>query len=199
MYSDGITDGDLAYQAELLQSVSRTFALTIPQLPTGLRDVVENAYLLCRITDTIEDEPALSARQKRAFGKRFIDIVAGRDTVEPFARELGAGLSSATPASEHDLIANTARVVRITRGFERARREALARCVKIMARGMAEFQLRETPAGLADLAHLDATAITSPAWWARCLPNCSAIIPRKSTRIGRNCSGCRCRSARGCR
>ena len=155
MYSDGITDGDLAYQAELLQSVSRTFALTIPQLPTGLRDVVGNAYLLCRITDTIEDEPALSARQKRAFGERFIDIVAGRDTVEPFARELGAGLSSSTPASEHDLIANTARVVRIVRGFEPAHREALARCVKIMARGMAEFQLQETPAGLADLAHLD--------------------------------------------
>ena len=81
MCSDGISDSDLAYQAELLQRVSRTFALTIPQLPTGLRDVVENAYLLCRITDTIEDEPALSARQKRVFWERFIDIVAGRDTV----------------------------------------------------------------------------------------------------------------------
>ena len=78
MCSDGISDSDLAYQAELLQRVSRTFALTIPQLPTGLRDVVENAYLLCRITDTIEDEPALSARQKRVFWERFIDIVAGR-------------------------------------------------------------------------------------------------------------------------
>ena len=115
MCSDGISDSDLAYQAELLQRVSRTFALTIPQLPTGLRDVVENAYLLCRIIDTIEDEPALSARQKRVFWERFIDIVAGRDTVEPFARELGAGLSSSTPTSEHDLIANTARVIRIDR------------------------------------------------------------------------------------
>ena len=156
MCSDGISDSDLAYQAELLQRVSRTFALTIPQLPTGLRDVVENAYLLCRITDTIEDEPALSARQKRVFWERFIDIVAGRDTVEPFARELGAGLSSSTPTSEHDLIANTARVIRITRGFEPAQREALARCVQIMARGMADFQLQATPVvGLADLVHLD--------------------------------------------
>ena len=155
MDSDRIIDGDLAYQAEILQRVSRTFALTIPQLPAGLRDVVGNAYLLCRITDTIEDEPALSARQKQAFAERFIDIVVGRDAVEPFARELGAGLSSATTASEHDLIANTARVIRITYGFEPPQREALARCVRIMARGMAEFQLQATPAGLAELAHLD--------------------------------------------
>ncbi len=155
MCSDGISDGDLAYQTEILQRVSRTFALTIPQLPAGLRDVVGNAYLLCRITDTIEDEPALSARQKQAFAERFIDIVAGRDAVEPFARELCAGLSSATTASEHDLIANTARVIHITYGFEPAQREALARCVRIMARGMAEFQLQATPAGLAELAQLD--------------------------------------------
>ena len=153
--SDGTTDGDLAYQTEILQGVSRTFALTIPQLPGGLRDVVGNAYLLCRITDTIEDEPALSALQKQAFAERFINVVAGRAAVEPFARELGAGLSASTTASEHDLIANTARVIRITHGFETAQREALARCVRIMAHGMAEFQLQASPAGLDDLPQLD--------------------------------------------
>ena len=153
--SDGKTNGDLAYQANILQGVSRTFALTIPQLPDGPRDVVGNAYLLCRITDTIEDEPALSAGQKQAFAERFIDVVAGRAAVEPFARELGAGLSPSSTASEHDLIANTARVIRITHGFETAQREALARCVRIMAHGMAEFQLQATPNGLDDLPHLD--------------------------------------------
>ena len=63
---DGMTASDLAYQARILQCVSRTFALTIPQLPGALRDVVGNAYLLCRIADTIEDEPTLSAGQKQA-------------------------------------------------------------------------------------------------------------------------------------
>ena len=47
---------DAAYQDEILQYVSRTFALTIPQLPESLCKVVSNAYLLCRIADTIEDE-----------------------------------------------------------------------------------------------------------------------------------------------
>ena len=52
---------DEAYQDEILPHVSRTFALTIPQLPAALRTPVTSAYLLCRIADTIEDEPALSA------------------------------------------------------------------------------------------------------------------------------------------
>ncbi|WP_430981171.1 squalene/phytoene synthase family protein [Sphingobacterium kitahiroshimense] len=43
------------YQEQALTLVSRTFALTIPQLPLPLRTVVTNAYLLARIADTFED------------------------------------------------------------------------------------------------------------------------------------------------
>ena len=153
--ANGSRDSDLAYQEEILQGVSRTFALTIPQLPDPLREVVGNAYLLCRITDTIEDEPALSAPQKRAFSERFVEVVSGREGAQPFARDLGALLSSATTESEHDLVANTARVIRLTRGFRPAQRSALERCVRIMSRGMSEFQQQATVDGLDDLPHLD--------------------------------------------
>ena len=146
---------DLAYQTDILQGVSRTFALTIPQLPAALRDVVGNAYLLCRIADTIEDAPALSAAQKQAFSERFIEVVAGREAGERFAWELEPLLPPSILPSEHDLIANTARVVRITRGFRTVQRNALERCVRIMSRGMAEFQRNATVAGLDDLAQLD--------------------------------------------
>ena len=149
------TDSDLAYQTEILQGVSRTFALTIPRLPVELRDVVGNAYLLCRVTDTIEDEPALSVAQKQAFSERFVEIVAGLDAAGPFARELGALLSSSTTASEHNLIANTDRVIRITRTFSAVQRSALERCVRVMSRGMTEFQQNATLDGLSDLTHLD--------------------------------------------
>ena len=146
---------DLAYQNHILQGVSRTFALTIPQLPDPLCDVVGNAYLLCRIADTIEDEPALSVAQKQVFSERFIEIVGGRERAEDFARELRPLLSDAMPESEHDLIANTARVVRVTHRFRPAQRDALERCVSIMSRGMAEFQRNATIDGLDDLGHLD--------------------------------------------
>jgi len=56
---------DDAFQARMLAGVSRTFALTIPQLPPELARVVSNAYLLCRIVDTIEDEPGISPAMKR--------------------------------------------------------------------------------------------------------------------------------------
>src|ERR1700676_5644188 len=55
---------DEVYQDQILPHVSRTFALTIPQLPPALSVPVTSAYLLCRIADTIEDEPALSAPER---------------------------------------------------------------------------------------------------------------------------------------
>ena len=150
-----LPESDLAYQAEILQGVSRTFALNIPQLPDALRDVVGNVYALCRIADTIEDEPALSPAQKRAFSERFIEVVTGRGDVVPFSRELGALLSSSSTEREQDLVANTARMVRITNGFHAAQRRAIERCVRVMSRGMAEFQQNATPDGLEDISHLN--------------------------------------------
>ncbi len=148
-------DRDLAYQTAILQGVSRTFALTIPRLPDALRDVVGNAYLLCRITDTIEDEPRLLPEQKQRFSERFIDVVAGREDVEGFARELGALLSASTTKDERDLVAHTDRVIRITHGFRPSQRKILERCVAVMARGMSEFQRNATADGLESLSHLD--------------------------------------------
>ena len=47
---------DQELETRLLQGVSRTFALSIPELPSALRPAVVNGYLLCRVADTIEDE-----------------------------------------------------------------------------------------------------------------------------------------------
>ena len=152
---NGSASGDIAYQTEILQGVSRTFALNIPQLPGALRDVVGNVYALCRIADTIEDEPALSPAQKQGFSERFIEVVAGRADVAPFSRALGALLSSSSTERERDLVANTARIIRITAGFRAGQRRAIERCVRIMSRGMAEFQQNATSDGLQDVPHLD--------------------------------------------
>ena len=146
---------DLAWQCEILQDVSRTFALTIPQLPPGLRDVVGNAYLLCRIADTIEDEPDLSADEKREFSEQFIRVVAGEEPPDPFAEQLAPRLSDNMLPAERQLVANTPRVLRITQGFSDRQRAALVRCVRIMSRGMAEFQQSPGLKGLDDLPHLD--------------------------------------------
>ena len=153
--SHGGRASDLAYQARILQSVSRTYALTIPALPGDLRDVVANAYLLCRIADTIEDEPELSLARKQALWERFVEVVSGRDDAASFADNFSAALSPATPEPEHDLAANTARIVRVTAGFGPRQRTAIERCIRTMSHGMVEFQ-RDTPSvGLQNMPQLD--------------------------------------------
>ncbi|MCY4260650.1 MAG: phytoene/squalene synthase family protein, partial [Rhodobacteraceae bacterium] len=134
---------------------SRTFALTIPQLPGALCVAVGNAYLLCRIADTIEDEPTMSAQVKEGFGDQFVEVIAGTATAEDFAAELGKCLSSSALPAEHDLIRQTARVIRITHSLSMAKQKALKRCVRIMTRQMMEFQQTSGVAGLADMPAMD--------------------------------------------
>jgi farnesyl-diphosphate farnesyltransferase len=143
------------FQHAMLQGVSRTFALTIPQLPMSLCRVVSNAYLLCRIVDTIEDEPGLSGAEKKYFCREFLRTLEDIPTAASFARQLGASLSSKTPAAEHDLIRNLPRVLRITQNFPEPERDALRQCVRIMAEGMAEFQLSGAKYGLRSLEDFD--------------------------------------------
>ncbi len=147
---------DEAYQRQILQGVSRTFALTIPALPADLCRVVGNAYLLCRIADTIEDDASLSAEQKCYFSERFMEVLGETtSTTTRFSRELYPLLSSDTLEAERDLIRNVPRVVRVTRGFNETQRNALRRCVRIMSRGMSEFQEAQTAVGLKDISQLD--------------------------------------------
>ena len=84
---------DEAFQHRILQGVSRTFALTIPQLPPALYRAVANAYLLCRIADTIEDDAGLPFADKERFSQQFIDIVEGRAEPSAFAHELAPRLA----------------------------------------------------------------------------------------------------------
>jgi len=146
---------DFAYQNEILQQVSRTFALTIPQLPEPLCTVVGNAYLLCRIADTIEDDKSMSATQKKQYAELFIEVVKGSENAESFAKTLFPLLSPTATKAEHDLIANTSPVIRITHSFNQRQRAALERCVKIMADGMVMYQDAETLDGVADQKDMD--------------------------------------------
>lgn len=143
-----------AFQAHILQGVSRSFALTIPQLPEPLNGVVSNAYLLCRIADTIEDEPALNPDDKVRLTEAFADLVGGRGSVQAFVDELLPKLSSATLVTEVELVRNTQLVLTMTESYPASTRAAIERCVRIMCRGMHRFQQHAGPNGLRDLNEL---------------------------------------------
>ena len=147
---------DLAYQDAILQDVSRTFALTIPLLPNDLCRVVGNAYLLCRIADTLEDSPDLAVDAKVRLSELFVETVGGRVSPDTFVNATIPLLGEGTTVAEKDLIGNTVRVIRVTHSFQPEVRHALERCVRIMTEGMETFQEGQFTAGVRDMAQLDA-------------------------------------------
>jgi len=152
---DGQARDELAFQTNILQDVSRTFALTIPQLPPALETVVGNAYLLCRIADTVEDAEELDSASKQSFTALFVDVVAARCAPASFVDALSPLLDERTPAPERELVRHTARVVRLTYSFNDCQRSALERCVAIMGRGMAHYQEAPSLSGLESQSDLD--------------------------------------------
>jgi farnesyl-diphosphate farnesyltransferase len=146
---------DEVYQDHILPYVSRTFALTIPQLPLGLRTAVTCAYLLCRIADTIEDEPALTPPETLAFLQRFSAVLAGRGEAGALAREIEQRLTDRTLATERDLVSNMERVIGVMRRLNEPQRAAIQRCVELMCYGMPRFQFSASLKGVAQSSDLD--------------------------------------------
>lgn len=143
------------YQQAILPKVSRTFALTIPQLPPALREVVANAYLLCRIADTIEDEPALSAEEKGRYETAFVDAVTGRIDARRFVDEVTPKLSAATSESERELLFRLPLVLEITQGLNPVQHAAVVDCLRVMSQGMHDFQCVVGLQGLESLRDMD--------------------------------------------
>ena len=158
MTIDSTTPADAAdekYQRQILVHVSRTFALTIPQLPGDLRRAVTTAYLLCRIADTIEDEASLSGARKLHYLTCFSKVAASTADAAALAAELTPLLSEKTLSHERDLVANMDRVMRVCRSLDPRAQQAIGRCVEIMCVGMHHYQRSASTQGLPRLTDLD--------------------------------------------
>jgi farnesyl-diphosphate farnesyltransferase len=62
---------------ETLRNVSRTFAISIEQLPLALRDAVMIAYLLFRVSDCLEDHEELEASHKAELLRLWALVLLG--------------------------------------------------------------------------------------------------------------------------
>ncbi len=114
-----------------------------------------NAYLLCRVIDTIEDEVSLSPEQKKYFCTGFIEVVKNNQKADDFSLELTPLLSEQTIRAEHVLIHFLPRVVQITHKLDLKQMEAIFTCVETMTEGMASFQSQELKHGLPTLVDLN--------------------------------------------
>lgn len=142
-----ISVSDSTFLDRTLSGVSRTFALTIPQLPPGLRPAIGNAYLLCRLADTIEDAAALAPAEKQARFDLLVAALENPDAAEQLGAQLEGALAGATVA-ERDLMTDARRVVTIFHGLPAEQQGPVRRCVTIMTAGMARFEHLKAPDGL---------------------------------------------------
>ena len=123
---------------EILPEVSRTFALSIRVLPGDLGRAVLAAYLLCRIADTVEDEPRLDAEAKAQLLDELLEGFASPEAAARFARR--AATLDGEPA--HVRLARNADLVFAVHGAVPAPSRAhVERWVREMVLGMRKFVL----------------------------------------------------------
>ncbi|HVB32446.1 MAG TPA: phytoene/squalene synthase family protein [Gemmatimonadaceae bacterium] len=127
------------FSHDILPAVSRTFALSIRVLPGVLGQAVNCAYLLCRIADTIEDEPVLPAAEKAALFDRFLacfDDPALADGFPALIERMAGEPAHLRLVHHADL------VFVVFRQLPPATRAHVQRWVTEMAVGMRKFVLR---------------------------------------------------------
>jgi farnesyl-diphosphate farnesyltransferase len=123
---------------EILPSVSRTFALTIPQLPATLRDEVCVAYLICRVADTIEDHETLDSRTRTRLFRLLKRLVRNPVDAAPW-REFRALWPGVAHQGYDRLIAHLPLVLQSFRALSSGTRRAIRLCVDEMIDGMARY------------------------------------------------------------
>jgi len=72
----------------MLRRVSRTFALSIEQLPRELRDIVTIGYLMFRISDAIEDHNHVPATRKAYLLNQWANVLQDKVQVSTFLSEI---------------------------------------------------------------------------------------------------------------
>ncbi|PKN59250.1 MAG: hypothetical protein CVU56_01875 [Deltaproteobacteria bacterium HGW-Deltaproteobacteria-14] len=135
------TTDDWAFCRAALLRVSRTFAIPIGMLRERLEVGVTASYLLCRIVDTVEDDPGLTVAQKNELFERFQGVLAGAPAAAFEDRFVAlTGLPATHP--EHVTARQLSRVLAVMARLPADHREIILRWVSEMARGMAVYANR---------------------------------------------------------
>lgn len=127
----------------LLPEVSRTFALSIMGLKEPLRGEVCVSYLMCRILDTIEDAPEITAVQRWGFMEPFLGCLSGGGGLpRGWYEEISAQLRPRSSASDYRLLESADHVLKCFRACEPSAQRAITRWVTEMGKGMVAWSER---------------------------------------------------------
>jgi len=122
---------------QLLADSSRTFALTIPLLPDPTRREVTVAYLLFRVADTLEDSDSWAPARRAAGLRRLEVLLARRDQLDAFTRELREDPPSLLPGYRA-LTDEVTAVFEALSSLSPGAQEVIVKHLLVTVRGMAE-------------------------------------------------------------
>jgi len=139
----------------LLVKTSRTFALSIPQLPEPTRLEVTVAYLLFRVADTLEDATLWDSERQLAELHRFAAVL--RQPTEDAARRLAEQWADDPPLDNPDyleLLSELPALLAVHEQLEAEARELVRKHSLQTVDRMASFVRRTRPLQLHDLGEL---------------------------------------------
>lgn len=122
---------------EMLRKVSRTFTLSIEQLPQILRDSITLSYLLLRVSDCLEDHEAMGVDRKVRLLELWDKILAGQTPVTMLVNEV-SDLDGSDP--EVYVVKNAANLIDFLHTLPGEIQKFIVERVKGTTLGMARWQ-----------------------------------------------------------
>ncbi len=135
-----LTESDWAYCKRALGEVSRTFSRPIAMLRDELEVAVTVGYLLCRVADTIEDDPALDADTRDHLFRVYLDVL--ERGADPATFAAASRVIEASPAHERELAQRLPRVLAVLATLPDAMQATVLHWVAEMSRGMGIYARR---------------------------------------------------------
>jgi len=143
----GITR-DRAWTFDAVESVSRTFALSIDLLEEPVSSWVCTGYLLCRIADTVEDDPSIPPGVRADVLETYDAVLDPADpTGVPAFLEAVEPVRPDDGGADWEVVDGTDRVFRVFDSFPAEVDGAMRPVVREMTGGMAGFLRRYAEEG----------------------------------------------------
>lgn len=140
--------------AQMVASVSRTFALSISNLPEMLREAVGLAYLLFRVSDCVEDHPGLPTVRKAELLELWAQILTNVKPASVFVSQMDS-LDGNNP--EVYVAQQAEKLIQYLQALEQEVRETIVQRCARSTLGMARWQKKgpfvESEAELDDYMH----------------------------------------------
>lgn len=133
---------DIDWCFDILEDVSRTFSVPINMIEGERSTEVCLGYLVCRISDTIEDDPDLSIEDKNRLFKLYKDVIKTKDESE--IKEFLDVASNCKPSDPEEdkhweLLMNTDRLFNVYRKFSDETQDCIEEPALEMLDGMKDY------------------------------------------------------------